>query len=148
MLFVALFLWDNSAEQKRVEDRERIRQAQITRGDREVRELALVPCLALWGNTRLLSHRRCGDWLSFACMQLFTTADGDTRSKLKPVDDEWIIRRLDRWGVRACPVAIKRDINTAHPSDIWGADASGVSDFAIILTTKPMRPALSKRCAT
>lgn len=64
VVFVALFLWDNSAEQKRVEDRERIREAQITRGDREV----------------------------------FTTADGDTRSKLKPVDDEWIIRRLDRWG--------------------------------------------------
>lgn len=40
VVFVALFLWDNSAEQKRVEDRERIREAQITRGDREViREL-------------------------------------------------------------------------------------------------------------
>lgn len=46
VLFVALFLWDNSAEQKRVQDRERIREAQITRGDREVREA--FDHLALW----------------------------------------------------------------------------------------------------
>eukprot|EP00850_Spirogloea_muscicola_P015943 SM000126S26319 [mRNA] locus=s126:155769:157810:- [translate_table: standard] len=58
ILFISLFA------EKRVEQRQQIRESQIKKGDREV----------------------------------FVNARGEKMSKLKPVDDEWIIRRLDRWG--------------------------------------------------
>lgn len=33
--------------------------------------------------------------------QVYTTADGSTSSRLKQVDDKWIVARLERWGAQA-----------------------------------------------
>ena len=32
------------------------------------------------------------------CREVYINAEGEKMSRLKPVDDDWIIRRLDRWG--------------------------------------------------
>ena len=36
--------------------------------------------------------------------EVYVTEEGDKMSKLKQVDDAWILRRLERWGRKAsCP---------------------------------------------
>eukprot|EP01023_Acetabularia_acetabulum_P007627 TRINITY_DN13351_c0_g1_i6.p2 TRINITY_DN13351_c0_g1~~TRINITY_DN13351_c0_g1_i6.p2 ORF type:complete len:369 (-),score=56.17 TRINITY_DN13351_c0_g1_i6:245-1351(-) len=64
VLFTALFFIDRRAGETRVEQRKKLRDAQIAFGDREV----------------------------------YTNTSGEKMSKLKEVDDDWIIRRLERWG--------------------------------------------------
>ena len=68
--FFALLAWEFTDEQRRKSFRQNFRQKQIAIGDREV-------------------------------YQKVDEASGEVRtfSKLKPVDDDWIIRRIDRWGV-------------------------------------------------
>eukprot|EP00878_Enallax_costatus_P014687 GHUV01015363.1.p1 GENE.GHUV01015363.1~~GHUV01015363.1.p1 ORF type:complete len:364 (+),score=98.26 GHUV01015363.1:1246-2337(+) len=66
LVFAALFFNDQSAADRRIEQRREIRQAQIRQGDRVV----------------------------------FVNEQGETMSKLKEVDDEWILRRLERWAKR------------------------------------------------
>lgn len=65
-VFAALFVYDQKQAEQRVEQRARLRKAQIEFGDREV----------------------------------FYNEEGEKMSKLKEVDDDWILRRLDRWGRR------------------------------------------------
>jgi len=65
-VFFGLAAWDQSAAEKRVEQRKQIRQAQIRLGDREV----------------------------------YLNEQGEKMSRLKEVNDEFIVRRLERWGRR------------------------------------------------
>jgi hypothetical protein len=65
VLFATLFYLDARGEERRMEQRQVTRDAQIQRGDRTVER---------------------------------STTGQLVSSKLKPVDDEWILKRLDRWG--------------------------------------------------
>eukprot|EP00877_Chromochloris_zofingiensis_P002138 jgi/Chrzof1/11925/Cz06g14250.t1 len=64
--FGVLFYFDNKAADARVQQRKRIRDAQIAFGDRE----------------------------------LYVNEQGEKMSRLKEVNDDWILRRLERWGKR------------------------------------------------
>ncbi len=35
--------------------------------------------------------------------EIFTNDSGERMSRLKDVDDDWILRRLERWGKRVRP---------------------------------------------
>ncbi|GLI60582.1 hypothetical protein VaNZ11_002699 [Volvox africanus] len=64
--FASLFVYDQRQAQTRIEERRKVREAQIMVGDREV----------------------------------FVNEKGEKMSRLKEVNDDWIIRRLERWGQR------------------------------------------------
>jgi hypothetical protein len=57
----------------------------------------LVPYAYIW---LLLSQVSCFTVFLVIGREVYVSKTGEKMSRLKPVDDEWILRRLDRWGAQ------------------------------------------------